>query len=198
MASEQTPSQTIGPFFAYGLTPTQYGYPLASVCSPDLTTDETPGERVRIQGHVLDRDGEPMSDALVEIWQADAEGRYSHPADPRGSNASFGGFGRAGTGTDPDSRYWFDTIKPGSVDGAQAPHVNVIVFARGLPNHVFTRIYFADEETANEADPVLAAVPPNRRHTLLAMRDPAALTRGTVYRFDIRMQGDDETVFFDV
>ncbi|MGB3719762.1 MAG: protocatechuate 3,4-dioxygenase subunit alpha [Proteobacteria bacterium] len=196
MALKQTPSQTVGPFFAYGLTPEQYGYPFTGISGGDLVTGETDGERIRIEGRVLDGAGEPIDDAMVEIWQADGQGRYAHPHDPRGSNTGFKGFGRVGTGVDPERRFIFHTVKPGSVDGRQAPHINVTVFARGLLMHVNTRIYFADEEEANARDPVLALVPPERRSTLIAQRE--VTPSGIVYRFDIHMQGDRETVFFDV
>jgi protocatechuate 3,4-dioxygenase alpha subunit len=195
MSRPQTPSQTVGPFFAYGLTPEQYGYPFRSLAGAAVASDEVEGERIRIEGRVLDGAGEPISDALLEIWQADAQGRYAHPLDPRGSNARCKGFGRVGTGTDPECRFIFDTVKPGSVDGVQAPHLNVTLFMRGLLVHLFTRIYFSDEEEANSRDPVLASVPADRRSTLIARREQTA--SGVVYRFDIRMQGDRETVFFD-
>lgn len=191
----QTPSQTVGPFFAYALTPEQYGYDFASVAGGKLATDDTPGQRIRIEGRVLDGNGVVVPDAMIEIWQADEQGRYAHPADPRGSNVGFKGFGRVGTGTDPQSRFIFDTVKPGSIDGAQAPHINVVVFARGLLTHAYTRIYFSDEAAANARDPALATVPEDRRHTLIAVRDETAA--GAVFRFDIRMQGPEETVFFD-
>ena len=97
------------------------------------------GERIRVEGRVFDGAGNPISDALIEIWQADSLGRYAHPADPRGSNSTFKGFGRCGTGTDPRNRFWFDTIKPGKVDADQAPHLNVIVSMRGMLLHAFTR-----------------------------------------------------------
>ena len=196
MRPKQTPSQTVGPFFAYGLTPEQYGYPFGSLAGASLVDDDTPGERIRITGRVLDGEGKPIPDAMIEIWQADGEGRYAHPADPRGSNVRFIGFGRCGTGTDPESRFVFDTIKPGSVGDGQAPHVNMIVFMRGMLSHVFTRIYFADEAAANARDPVLVSVDEARRDTLIAAR--ATTPAGTVYRLDLRMQGPDETVFFDV
>lgn len=196
MASKQTPSQTVGPYFAYGLTPEQYGYDFKSIADGTLTDDETDGERVRIVGQVFDGEGVPVNDAMIEIWQADAQGRYAHPADPRGSNLRFRGFGRTGTGTDDDSRFIFETIKPGPPADGGAPHINVIVFMRGILSHAYTRIYFGDETAANAADPVLSAVPEARRNTLVATRDEGA--DGTVYRFDIRMQGNEETVFFDV
>ena len=192
----QTPSQTVGPYFAYGLTPAQYGYPaLTSIADGDLRSSEVEGEAIRIEGRVLDGQGAAVSDAMIEIWQADPQGRYAHPADPRG-NVAFRGFGRCGTGTDPESRFVFETVKPGAEDDKQAPHVNVIVFMRGLLTHLYTRIYFAEEEKANAADPVLAAVPAARRGTLIAPRSQEG--GKTVYRFDIHMQGDKETVFFDV
>jgi protocatechuate 3,4-dioxygenase alpha subunit len=196
MRLERTPSQTVGPFFAYGLTPEQYGYPFRSLVGSSLADDDTPGERIRIAGRVLDGDGVPVPDALIEIWQADGEGRYAHPVDPRGSNLRFAGFGRCGTGTDPENRFVFDTIKPGAIGDGQAPHINVVVFMRGLLRHVHTRIYFADEAEANARDPVLASVEAARRHTLIAAR--ATTPAGTVYRLDLHMQGPDETVFFDL
>ncbi len=192
MTLKQTPSQTVGPYFAYGLTPEQYGYGFKELANGDLTTPETEGERIRIIGSVYDGEGNKVPDAMIEIWQADAQGRYAHPADPRGSNSNFKGFGRFGTGTDAENRFIFDTIKPGSIDGAQAPHISVIVTMRGLLTHTFTRIYFSDESDANAVDPALNAVDESRRQTLIASRE------GDVYRFDIRMQGEYETVFFDV
>ena len=189
-----TPSQTVGPFFAYGLTPTQYGYPMESLASPSLVDDNTDGERIRIEGRVLDGEGQTIPDAMIEIWQADADGRYAHPDDPRRPNAAFRGFGRTGTGTDPQDRYWFDTIKPGAPQPGDAPHVNLIVFMRGLLRHAYTRAYFNDHAEANENDPILTQVPVERRHTLIARRQVGP--RGTVYVFDIHMQGKDETVLF--
>ena len=196
MRLRQTPSQTVGPYFAYGLTPEQYGYPFRALAGSVLVDDQTPGERIRITGRVLDGEGNPVNDAMIEIWQAGGEGRYAHPADQRGSNVRFKGFGRCGTGTDPDNRFVFDTIKPGAPGEGQAPHVNVIVFMRGMLSHVFTRIYFADEAEANARDPVLASVDAARRGTLIAARERTPA--GTVYRFDVHMQGPDEPVFFDL
>ncbi len=192
MALKQTPSQTVGPYFAYCMTPKQYGYPFKELAGGDLTTAETAGQRIRIEGCVYDGEGRKIPDAVIEIWQADSQGRYAHPADPRSSNADFHGFGRMGTGTDTENRFVFRTVKPGSVDGHQAPHVNVIVMMRGLLTHTFTRIYFSDEGQANATDPVLNSVDESRRHTLIAQND------GSVYRLDIHMQGDHETVFFDI
>jgi protocatechuate 3,4-dioxygenase, alpha subunit len=192
MAYRQTPSQTVGPFFSFGLAPEQYGYDFRSIAGSAVADDSTPGTRIRIFGRVYDGQGSVLNDALIEIWQADAEGRYAHPSDPRSSNAAFTGFGRTGTGTDPEKRFIFDTVMPGSVAG-QAPHITVIVLARGMLNHLFTRLYFEDQAEANARDPVLQSVPADRRGTLLARRDGPA-----TYRFDIRLQGDGETVFFDV
>lgn len=192
----QTPSQTVGPFFAYGLTARQYGYPFTSIVTGDMADETMEGERIRLFGQVIDGQGKPIGDAMVEIWQADSQGRYAHPADRRGSNTGFIGFGRQGTGADPQNRFMFNTIKPGSVDAEQAPHVNVVVFMRGLLSHAYTRIYFSDEAEANARDPVLQSVPEARRATLIAERLDAA--PGALYRFDIRMQGENETVFFDV
>ncbi len=190
----QTPSQTVGPYFAYGLSPEQYGYQhgLRGIAGPDMAPPDVEGQRIRVEGRVFDGAGNPISDALIEIWQADALGRYAHPADPRGSNSNFKGFGRCGTGTDPSNRFWFDTIKPGSPEPGQAPHLNAIVTMRGMLPHAFTRIYFSDETAANATDKTLALVPPERRGTLVAAKQD-----GNVYRFDIHMQGDNETVFFD-
>lgn len=196
---ELTPSQTVGPYFAYGLTPKRSGhnYDWSERITDDLITPDAAGERVRIEGIVYDGDGKPVDDAMIEIWQADAQGRYAHPRDPRMSNASFRGFGRSAT--DKHGRFSFDTIKPGPTPGPkgepQAPHLAVTVFMRGLLTHLFTRIYFSDE-TDNARDPVLLLVPAARRDTLIATRE----TTGEVatYRFDVHMQGDKETVFFDI
>jgi protocatechuate 3,4-dioxygenase alpha subunit len=195
MSLKQTPSQTVGPYFAYGLTAEQYGYDFNSIAGGNLTDDETEGERIHIVGRVLDGEGNAVDDAMIEIWQADAQGRYAHPADPRGSNLAFKGFGRYGTGTDPELRFIFDTIKPGSVEG-QAPHITMCVMCRGMLSHAFTRIYFSDEVEANGDDAVLATVPGDRRATLIAEREETVA--GIVYRFDVHLQGGKETVFFDL
>lgn len=186
----QTPSQTVGPYFAYGLTSEQYGYPLGSIVGPAMVDETTVGQHIRIEGRVFDGKGEPVTDAMIEIWQADSDGRYLTKPD---ANSRFTGFGRCGTGTDPDAKFWFDTIRPGVASAGDAPHINVTVMMRGLLNHAFTRIYFADEAVANQTDPVLQTVPVDRRNTLLAHPVSPGL-----YRFDIYMQGDTETVFFDL
>ncbi len=192
MSSQQTPSQTVGPFFAYTLTPAQYGYNFNGIAHPLMADDVTEGERIRILGQVLDGEGAPVSDAMIEVWQADAQGRYPDPSQEGG----FMGFGRVGTGTDSQNRFWFDTIKPGATEDGQAPHLNLMVFMRGLLSHVYTRVYFSDESERNADDPVLNSVDEGRRSTLIAERNQAP--GGTVYRFNIHMQGSKETVFFDV
>jgi protocatechuate 3,4-dioxygenase alpha subunit len=199
MMARQTPSQTVGPYFAYGLTPDLYHYAWRSAVTDRLLQSGTEGERIRIEGRVLDGNGEPVPDAMIEVWQANAHGRYNHPADGRRDNLldpDFKGFGRTGTGVDAEKRFIFDTIKPGALGDGQAPHLNLIVFMRGLLSHLYTRVYFSDEAEANAADPVLAMVPEERRHTLIAQRDEAP--GGVVYRIDVHMQGPGETVFFDV
>jgi protocatechuate 3,4-dioxygenase, alpha subunit len=190
-----TPSATVGPFFLFGLMPSTYGG--HDVITNNLVTPDVSGEKIRIEGRVLDGDGVPIPDALVEIWQADAAGRYAHPADGRAlANAAFKGFGRSPT--DDAGCYVFDTIKPGAVPGPngkmQAPHVAVNLFSRGVLKQMVTRIYFSDE-AANGSDPILALVPPDRRATLIARREERG--GAAVYRFDFRLQGDGETVFFE-
>lgn len=191
----QTPSQTVGPFFAYGLVPSQYGYAMRSLWGPVLAEPRTPGQPIRLIGQVFDGRGDTVMDALIEIKQADAGGRY--PDSPESVAASgFTGFGRMGTGSRPDHAFEFQTIKPGPTPDGQAPHIDVIVSMRGLLNHLFTRVYFDDETAANAADAVLGAVPAARRATLVARGQD--LPGGRVYRFDIHLQGPQETVFFDV
>jgi protocatechuate 3,4-dioxygenase alpha subunit len=190
----QTPSQTVGPYFAFGLAAEQYGYDFPQIASGVIARPDTPGEHIRIEGRVLDGAGEPIPDALIEVWQAAADGRYPGPEAFADRNA-FHGFGRMGTGTDRFNRFIFETVKPGGHDG-EAPHLNVIVTMRGMLLHAFTRIYFSDEAEANAACPILKLVPPARRATLVARR--RATPGGPIYDFDIRMQGDDETVFFDI
>jgi protocatechuate 3,4-dioxygenase alpha subunit len=187
-----TSSQTVGPFFAPALL-------REDARRNVLIQPETIGERIRIEGRVLDGDGVAVPDAMVEIWQANAHGRYNHSSDPGPAplDPSFLGFGRSGTAE--DGIYWFETVKPGPVpfDGErlQAPHICVTVFSRGLLNHVMTRLYFEDEP-ANSSDPVLQFVPFERRATLLARREPAGAV--VIYRFDIVLQGTNETVFFNL
>ena len=192
-----TPSQTVGPYFAYGLT-SSGKYAWNDAFSNSLVTPDTSGERIRVEGRVFDGDGQPVPDCMLEIWQADAQGKFSDPQDKRAiPNTSFKGFGRCGA--DANGGYSFDTIKPGPVPDAdgkpQAPHLLLAVFARGMLLHLYSRIYF-DGEAANSSDSILAQVPADRRATLIASRQPGA--GNPVYRLDIRLQGDNETVFFDV
>jgi protocatechuate 3,4-dioxygenase alpha subunit len=203
--SDITPSQTVGPYFAYGLAPHSRcdwqpspHYDSKQTVGANLVTPDASGQKVRIEGRVLDGDGKPINDAMIEIWQADAQGRYAHARGekPR-PNAKFTGFGRSAT--DKDGMYVFDTIKPGSVPGPegkpQAPHIVVCIFSRGMLRQVYTRLYFSDE-AANGADPILALVSADRRDTLIAHKQPGS--GAAVYRFDIRVQGENETVFFDI
>lgn len=181
-----TPSQTIGPFFAYGLTPRAYGGP--ELVSEHMAAEGVAGERVRIEGTVFDGDGAIVADAMIEIWQADSQGRLQAQG-----NAGFTGFGRAEVTA--QGTFHFETIRPGALPGPngalQSPHLTVSVFARGLLLRLMTRIYFSDEPT-NASDPVLALVPQARRQTLIARREA-----GGVFRFDIHLQGENETVFFE-
>jgi len=200
-----TPSQTVGPFFAYGLAPKgrchwdpngQYSW--KETVGDNLVTPDATGEKIHIEGRVLDGDGKPINDAMIEIWQADSQGRYASPADTRARpNTKFKGFGRSAT--DKDGVYGFDTIKPGPVPGPngkmQAPHIVVCIFSRGMLRQIYTRLYFEDE-AANKADPILNIVPADRRGTLVAHKETG---KGPPrYRFDIRVQGEGETVFFDI
>lgn len=195
--AKQTASQTIGPYFSYGLTPEAFGR--AGIAGNVLANEKTTGVRLRIEGRVFDGTGQAVDDALIEVWQANAAGRHNHALDSRHEvplDDGFAGFGRCAT--DAQGRFWFDTIKPGAVPGRgntlQAPHLNVIVMARGMLDHAFTRFYFSDEADANANDPVLESVEATRRATLIAVRDPGV---DALYRLDIRLQGDGETVFFD-
>ena len=186
-----TPSQTVGPFFHFELTTKEHAVP--RIAGPQVQ-----GERLWLKIRVLDADGAPLSDAMIEIWQADAQGKYNHPDDPQAAKPEAGwrGFGRLGT--DENGECEFETIRPGRVPGPggarQAPHLNVAVFARGMLKQLYTRIYFAGD-AANAEDPALALVPADRRSTLLAQPDPA---RPGGWGFVLRLQGDEETVFFDV
>lgn len=181
----QTGSQTVGPFFHYGLL---FGG------ENSLVNEKTVGQRILLEGAVYDGDGVPVPDALIEIWQPDAQGYFNHPADPNQEKAdkNFRGFGRAETVH--GGHYTFKTVKPGALTPGAAPYVNVRIFARGMLIHAITRIYFADE-SATAHDPVLNTIAPTRRATLIAQRvDFGDLP---CYRFDIHLQGEGETVFFD-
>lgn len=182
MSLRATASQTVGPFFQIGVA-WLYGDEL---CGPEVS-----GERITLRGRVLDGDGQPVPDALLEIWQADAEGRYPHPEDARGAGCAPGFRGFARLPTQSDGSFRLRTIKPGRV-GGQAPHLNVMVFMRGLLRALPTRVYFPDE-VPNAEDPVLARVPEARRATLIARHgEPGVLI------WDVRMQGEGETVFFEI
>ena len=200
---KETPSQTAGPYVHIGLAPSVAGIesrrtePGNVIAGPSV-----PGERIRIEGTVFDGVGAPVRDALLEIWQADHQGRYASPVDPKGGEAAdgFRGWGRAAcdfaTGV-----YAFETIKPGAVPardgGLMAPHVSLWVVARGINIGLHTRMYFSDEEAANAADPVLNRIEQAvRRETLIGRREER--DGKTIYHFNIRLQGDEETVFFDV
>ncbi|MEJ3654494.1 protocatechuate 3,4-dioxygenase subunit alpha [Actinomycetes bacterium KLBMP 9759] len=177
----ETPSQTVGPFLSIGLT-----WPRGQL----VVEEGAPGALV-ITGVVLDGAGEPVTDGVVETWQADPDGRFDHPDDPRGASGSgFGGFGRCAT--DADGRFRIVTVKPGAIGDGQAPHIDVTVLARGLLDRLVTRIYFPDERAANAADPLLSSLPAERAATLVAHGGAGELT------FDIRLQGEDETVFLAV
>ncbi len=187
-----TPSQTVGPFFHLGMVRAEWG---------DLTTDHPAGEKIAIEGQVIDGDGAPVPDAIIELWQANAAGRYNHPDDTQTDkplDPRFRGFGRVAT--DPEGRFRVVTIKPGPVPGRgnslQAPHINIALFARGLLKHLFTRIYFADE-AANASDPLLISIEDEAaRRTLLARRTAGGTP--ALYRFDIVLQGENETAFLDI
>jgi protocatechuate 3,4-dioxygenase alpha subunit len=192
MELKQTPSQTVGPFFQFGL--------LAKGGENVMVNEQTKGQRIILHGHVIDGEGNPINDAMIELWQADAQGIFNHPDDPRCHlvDPNFRGFGRSGT-SNPELEYSFKTIKPGPVplqgEQAQAPHLNMRVFARGMLVHLITRVYFSDED-ANSSDPILNSVEdPERRKTLIAVRED--VQDAPTYRMDIHLQGEGETVFFN-
>ena len=191
MKQMQTPSQTVGPFFHYGL--------VDKGSENILVNDDSQGQRVLIKGQVTDGNGDPIPDAMLEIWQADCNGIYNHPADPHHKDAdlNFFGFGRAAT--NKNGIYTFKTVKPGIVayneSTQQAPHVNVRIFARGMLIHAYTRLYFSDEPVANASDPILNLAPEDRRHTLIALREDKCDL--PTYCLNISMHGAEETVFFE-
>ncbi len=184
-----TPSQTVGPYFRIELTTDEHR--IGCVAGPQAR-----GERVWITFRVLDGDGAPVDDAMLEIWQADSNGKYNHPDDPQPKTPDPGwiGFGRIATGE--DGSCLLETIRPGRVPNGnlQAPHLTLAVFARGMLKQLYTRVYFAGD-AANDEDPILQLIPPERRDTLTARPESA---RPGYWRFDVRLQGDRETVFFDV
>src|ERR1022692_1981924 len=185
-----TPSQTAGPYLHLGLT--------ADRSVGCLANAEAKGERIWLTCRIFDGDGAPVNDAMIEIWQANADGKYHHSEDAqqKAIDPAFCGFGRLATGA--DGSCVFETVKPGRVPGEgsalQAPHLNISLFARGLLKRLATRLYFAGDP-ANQEDAVLALVPQERRATLMARPDPA---RSGGWSFDIHLQGEGETVFFDI
>jgi protocatechuate 3,4-dioxygenase alpha subunit len=201
----ETPAQTAGPYVHIGLIPHQAGFDIFEASlGESMVGPATRGERIRVEGRILDGTGALVRDALVEVWQANAAGRYAHPADRqegKPDDPAFRGFGR--TGTDFETGLWaFEMVKPGPVEGRRghrpmAPHLNLWIAARGINLGLATRMYFGDEEAANAADPVLNIIEqPERRRTLIALRE--ARDGRPVYVFDIRLQGEGETVFFDI
>lgn len=185
---EITPSQTAGPYFSMRL---------AGPGENVLVSDPVDGERIRIDGMLIDGAGRPVEDGLIEMWQANGRGRYRHPDDDLGPDDAFTGFGRAQTSF-TDGSFSFETIKPGPVPDPegelQAPHLNVIIQGRGILRPYFTRVYFDDEHEANEHDLVLGMIPDDRRHTLIATK-VGTTSDPTVYEITFRLQGPDETVF---
>jgi protocatechuate 3,4-dioxygenase alpha subunit len=203
----ETASQTAGPYVHIGLAPKAAGFDIfASNFGNVLVDKQTKGERIRIEGRVFDGIGTVLKDVLIEIWQANAAGKYAHPGDRQPKkkiDPHFRGWGRAATDFDTGV-YSFETIKPGAVEGrngrVMAPHINAWIVARGINIGLNTRIYFSDEAEANASDAVLNLIEwEQRRKTLVAERQSKKAKDGAaVYRFDIRLQGQDETVFFDV
>ncbi|WP_292934678.1 protocatechuate 3,4-dioxygenase subunit alpha [Noviherbaspirillum sp.] len=200
---KETASQTAGPYVHIGLAPNQAGFDIFEKNFANvLTGPATKGERIRIEGRVIDGSGTPLRDVLLEIWQANAAGRYQHPADLQAKDVDedFRGWGRACSDFETGV-YRFDTIKPGPVTGRNgremAPHINFWIVARGINIGLNTRMYFSDEAERNAKDPVLNLIEWEvRRKTLVAQREE--LNDEVVYRFDIRIQGEDETIFFDI
>lgn len=197
----ETPSQTAGPFVHIGLAPGAAGFDIYQhELGQDIAGPNAKGERIRVEGLVIDGTGSPVKDVLIEAWQANAEGIYAHPEHPGEVEEGFRGWGRVIT--DFATGNWgFETVKPGCTPGRSgsimAPHINLWIVARGINTGLNTRLYFSDEEEANAADPVINLIEwENRRQSLIATRTD---TEGSVlYRFDIRLQGENETVFFDI
>lgn len=198
---KETPSQTAGPYVHIGLAPGAAGFDIyKQELGWDIAGPNAKGERIRVEGVVIDGTGSPVKDVLIEAWQANASGIYAHPEHPGDVEDGFRGWGRVIT--DFDTGEWgFETVKPGCVAGrsgsTMAPHINLWIVARGINIGLNTRLYFDDEDDANAADPVINLIEwENRRQTLIAKRSER--DGKVVYRFDIRLQGDGETVFFDI
>lgn len=198
---KETPSQTAGPYVHIGLAPGAAGFDIYErELGWDIAGPNAAGERIRVEGLVIDGTGSPVKDVMLEAWQANAAGQYAHPEGGGAVEAGFRGWGRVIT--DFATGEWgFDTVKPGTVPGrnvtTQAPHINLWIVARGINVGLNTRLYFDDEAEANASDPVLNLIEwERRRGTLLAKRTER--DGQVVYRFDIRLQGEEETVFFDI
>lgn len=197
---KETPSQTAGPYVHIGLAPGAAGFDIyKSELGWDIAGPDAIGERITVEGLVIDGTGAPVKDVMLEVWQADANGIYPHPEDPRAAEVAKGFRGWGRVITDFDTGLWsFDTIKPGAVPGrmgrVQAPHLNLWIVARGINVGLNTRLYFPDDDAAHAADPILSMIEQRHRvKTLIAQK----MAPGK-YRFDIRLQGDDETVFLDI
>jgi protocatechuate 3,4-dioxygenase alpha subunit len=198
---KESASQTAGPYVHIGLAPGAAGFDIyRRELGHDITGPNAKGERIRVEGRVIDGMGAPIKDVLIEVWQANADGHYAHPEGGGPVEDGFRGWGRVIS--DFDTGEWaFETVKPGPTRGRnvgiQAPHLNLWIVARGINIGLNTRMYFADEAEANAADPVLNLIEwEHRRATLVA--DCGETDGLSIYRFDIRLQGDNETVFFDV
>ncbi|NBT30938.1 MAG: protocatechuate 3,4-dioxygenase subunit alpha [Rhodobacteraceae bacterium] len=197
---KETPSQTAGPYVHIGLAPGAAGFDIyKSELGWDIAGPDAIGERITVEGLVIDGTGAPVKDVMLEVWQADANGIYPHPEDPRAAEVAKGFRGWGRVITDFDTGLWsFDTIKPGAVPGrmgrVQAPHLNLWIVARGINVGLNTRLYFPEDDAAHAADPILSMIEQRHRvKTLIAQK----VAPGK-YRFDIRLQGDDETVFLDI
>ncbi|MEL7281495.1 MAG: protocatechuate 3,4-dioxygenase subunit alpha [Pseudomonadota bacterium] len=193
---KETPSQTAGPYVHIGLASSAAGFEIYDkTFGQDIAGPHAEGERIRVHGQVTDGDGAALTDVMIELWQANAQGRYAHPAGGGPVEPGFRGWGRAMS--DFDTGEWvFDTVKPGAVDG-QAPHISFWLVARGINIGLHTRMYFSDDAALHVQDPIMASIEPaSRRATLIATRSDENTV--PIYRFDIRLQGHGETVFFDV
>ncbi|WP_291786561.1 protocatechuate 3,4-dioxygenase subunit alpha [Cecembia sp.] len=187
----QTPSQTVGPYFAYGLTPEQYKFDHTSLATPVLLdARKNSQDAIILRGKVYDLHGEAVDDAMIEIWQVDQEGKFQIKP-----HQGFFSIGRMGTGTIEGNWFEFTTCIPAAEKQGQAPAIHMIVFMRGLLSHVYTRVYFEDFKELNQEDPYLKLVTEERRSTLIAQKVQESPV--TIYEFNLHMQGENETVFFD-